>query len=245
MAIEDVLGQMSDILPKFVHAVEGNVPATDKKNTLYMIDGADGSPKGMAFSGPDGLPAYYAKPGMDGATGPQGAPGQIGPQGDIGPPGPKGDTGATGATGAKGDTGATGPQGPKGDPGTGFPTTSTAYQLYGTDSNGAQITVPYSTGNNPNMIPQRDAAGQIVGVNPVSSNHLVWKQYVDNAVSNISLTPGPQGPKGDTGATGATGAKGDTGNTGPQGPAGIATITIGANPPDNPVVGTLWFQTIT
>jgi len=49
------------------------------------------------------------------------------------------------------------------------------------------------------------------------------KEYVDNLIANISLTPGPQGPKGDTGETGATGATGATGpkgDTGEQGPKG-------------------------
>ena len=46
--------------------------------------------------------------------------------------------------------------------------------------------------------------------NPTQSLHAVPKQYVDTAISNISLTPGP---KGDTGATGATGPKGDPGSS--------------------------------
>lgn len=39
-------------------------------------------------------------------------------------------------------------------------------------------------------------------------------EYVDSAVENIELTPGPQGPKGDKGD------KGDQGDPGPQGPKG-------------------------
>ncbi len=61
------------------------------------------------------------------------------------------------------------------------------------------------------------------------------EEYVNAAVNQIELTPGPQGPKGDkgdkgdTGATGAqgiqgpigpVGPKGDRGEIGPQGPAG-------------------------
>ena len=50
------------------------------------------------------------------------------------------------------------------------------------------------------------------------------EEYVDNAVENIELTPGPQGPqgeKGDKGDKGDPGEKGDKGDTGPQGPQGI------------------------
>lgn len=61
------------------------------------------------------------------------------------------------------------------------------------------------------------------------------EEYVEAAVKEIELTPGPQGPKGDKGdkgdqgiqgkqgiqgPTGPQGPKGDTGATGPQGPAG-------------------------
>ena len=55
------------------------------------------------------------------------------------------------------------------------------------------------------------------------------EEYVEAAVNEIELTPGPQGPKGDKGdkgdqgiqgPTGPQGPKGDTGATGPQGPAG-------------------------
>ena len=82
----------------------------------------------------------------------------------------------------------------------------------------------------------------------------LWAR-VNQALSTISLTPGPPGPKGDkgdkgdtgatgsqgpqgnTGATGAAGAKGDkgdkgdTGATGPQGPAGTANYTAPASGP--------------
>jgi hypothetical protein len=56
------------------------------------------------------------------------------------------------------------------------------------------------------------------------------KSYVDNAVADISLTPGPMGPagaqgpkgdKGDQGFQGIQGVKGDKGDAGPQGLQGI------------------------
>jgi hypothetical protein len=46
------------------------------------------------------------------------------------------------------------------------------------------------------------------------------KTYVDKAIQQIELTPGPQGEKGDPGPQGPQGEKGDTGNTGPQGEKG-------------------------
>ena len=49
------------------------------------------------------------------------------------------------------------------------------------------------------------------------------KEYVDEQIENIELTPGPQGPagpQGEQGEQGPKGDKGDTGLTGPQGPKG-------------------------
>lgn len=43
------------------------------------------------------------------------------------------------------------------------------------------------------------------------------KSYVDNAVADISLTPGPVGPQGPAGAQGPKGDKGEQGFQGPQG----------------------------
>lgn len=51
---------------------------------------------------------------------------------------------------------------------------------------------------------------------PTANLHAATKQYVDNKVSTIALTPGPQGPAGPAGIQG------------PQGPAGVPyTITYG------------------
>lgn len=44
--------------------------------------------------------------------------------------------------------------------------------------------------------------------------------YVNNAISEIELTPGPQGPKGEDGAPGPAGKDGEQGPQGPQGPQG-------------------------
>lgn len=50
------------------------------------------------------------------------------------------------------------------------------------------------------------------------------KSYVDNAVADISLTPGPVGPMGPAGAQGPKGDKGDQGFQGPQGLKGDTGI---------------------
>lgn len=62
---------------------------------------------------------------------------------------------------------------------------------------------------------------------PVSADEATSKAYVDQSISTIALTPGPQGPQGvpgptgPTGATGTTGPQGPAGPQGPQGPAGV------------------------
>ena len=43
---------------------------------------------------------------------------------------------------------------------------------------------------------------------------------IENGISEIELTPGPQGATGPKGDTGAQGPKGDRGETGPQGSKG-------------------------
>ena len=65
----------------------------------------------------------------------------------------------------------------------------------------------------------------------VTGNLVVGTTNVLDAITNISLTPGPTGPqgdegdKGDTGLTGPTGPKGDAGPTGPTGPIGGTGLT--------------------
>jgi hypothetical protein len=51
-------------------------------------------------------------------------------------------------------------------------------------------------------------------------DYVPTKEYVDNAISNIELTPGPQGEQGIQGPQGEKGDKGDQGEVGPQGPQG-------------------------
>lgn len=62
-----------------------------------------------------------------------------------------------------------------------------------------------------------------------ADDRYVTEDYVDNAISNIELTPGPQGEpgiqgekgdKGDQGEVGPQGPQGEQGPMGPQGPAG-------------------------
>lgn len=85
--------------------------------------------------------------------------------------------------------------------------------------------------------------------------------HLEDGISNIELTPGPQGPAGPKGDTGATGPKGDTGlqgpkgeqgpqgERGPQGPAGengsdakqITSVVINTDATDKVTGGTVTF----
>lgn len=47
---------------------------------------------------------------------------------------------------------------------------------------------------------------------------------IENGISEIELTPGPQGATGPKGDTGAQGPKGDRGETGPQGEQGADAV---------------------
>lgn len=49
---------------------------------------------------------------------------------------------------------------------------------------------------------------------PTMDRQLVTKDYVDNQIEQIELTPGPQGEKGETGDTGAQGPTGPAGDDG-------------------------------
>jgi len=157
--------------------------------------GAKGDIGSIGPVGPQGPQGVPGDPG--GPVGPQGPKGDPGPQGDTGAQGiqgPQGPAGAAGAIGPKGDTGAQGPKGdtgPQGPAGAVDPSlldgkadkVALASRLYATDAAGAQTSLAYSSGNNPGTVPMRDGAGQLVGVAPTAANHLVWKQYVDAAVS--------------------------------------------------------------
>jgi hypothetical protein len=55
--------------------------------------------------------------------------------------------------------------------------------------------------------------------------------YLQNQITNIQLTPGPQGPKGDTGPQGPAGPQGEQGIQGPQGEQGpIGELPSGTLP---------------
>ena len=69
----------------------------------------------------------------------------------------------------------------------------------------------------------------------VGENIKATVDYIDQEISNIELTPGPQGEQGEQGTQGIPGAQGDiglqgeqglTGATGPQGPAGADGVSI-------------------
>lgn len=81
---------------------------------------------------------------------------------------------------------------------------SSTKQVYITDQ-GILIRskVKYGEDGKQNLTPEED--------------YVPTKEYVDNAISNIELTPGPQG---EPGIQGEKGEKGDKGEVGPQGPMG-------------------------
>lgn len=56
--------------------------------------------------------------------------------------------------------------------------------------------------------------------NPIEG--AVTQEYVDNAIAEIELTPGPAGPQGPQGEQGIQGEQGPQGETGPQGEQGPA-----------------------
>lgn len=106
-------------------------------------------------------------------------------------------------------------------------------------------------------IPVIALAQQTGGLPALKAEVEAVQTNLQNQISNIQLTPGPQGPigpqglKGDTGATGATGAKGDTGPvgtigptgaTGAQGPIGL-TGPAGATGATGPVPAHQWSGT--
>ena len=76
--------------------------------------------------------------------------------------------------------------------------------------------------------------------------------HLEDSISNIELTPGPQGPagpKGDTGLQGPKGEQGPQGERGPQGPAGengsdakqITKVVINTDATDKVTGGTVTF----
>lgn len=66
---------------------------------------------------------------------------------------------------------------------------------------------------------QKIAEAQLDGGEVDLSNYAT-KNYVDESIRTIELTPGPKGDKGDAGPQGLQGEKGDRGDIGPMGPQG-------------------------
>lgn len=65
------------------------------------------------------------------------------------------------------------------------PTTSSAFKIYATDSDGNQTTKDYTTGNTGSTIVLRSSAGQVsVALTPTADPHATSKKYVDNALAN-------------------------------------------------------------
>ena len=139
-------------------------------------------------------------PGPQGPQGPQGERGIQGPQGDIGPQGPQG------------------PQGPKGDAGT------TSW-----NDLDDKPTIPSIEGlATESYVIEKIAEASLSG-GGVDLSSYATKEYVNNSIETVQLTPGPKGDKGDKGDTGEVGPvgpqglqgeKGDRGDIGPMGPQG-------------------------
>lgn len=79
----------------------------------------------------------------------------------------------------------------------------------------------YLAGSGVTLVPNLtdESVGLLIGLNTETKN------YIDDAIENVELTPGPEGPQGPTGATGATGATGPAGATGATGSPGATGPT--------------------
>lgn len=131
--------------------------------------------------------------------------------GPQGPQGEKGDIGPQGLQGLKGDKGEVGPQGiqgPKGDKGE--PGTTTWEGITDKPTNLATES----------FVTQKIAEASLAG-GDVDLSGYATIDFVEQEISNIELTPGPQGPKGDKGDTGETGPVGPQGLQGPKGDTGL------------------------
>ena len=189
------------------------------------VKGATGSTGAQGPEGPKGDTGDTGPKGETGEVGPQGpagadstVPGPSGPEGPMGPQGPKGNKGDTGETG---DTGPEGPEGPAGEDG------QAGFLVYD------EVEAAYPTRDNDNPVtfygPVDPSAFMLVGdtwINTTGEATALYatEAYVDTAIEEIELLPGPEGPAGPAGADstvpGPTGPQGATGPTGPQGPAG-------------------------
>ena len=163
----------------------------------------------------EGIQGPQGPQGIQGPQGPKGDTGDTGPKGDQGIQGPQGQQGIQGATGngiysitLDNGTAVSGgtqyvmtitytdnttstltfiaPVGP-----TGVEKTSTANQLYGTDSNGDQTTLEYGSSqtNSADKIVQRDSNRDVlVPSTPTSNNGATSKSYVNNLISPTAWT---------------------------------------------------------
>jgi hypothetical protein len=83
------------------------------------------------------------------------------------------------------------------------------------DKDNATFVGDLKVGNNLNTLSARVLGNLTVDGDIISSN-------LQDQITNIQLTPGPQSETGPAGPAGPQGAKGDTGDTGPTGPQGPA-----------------------
>ena len=78
----------------------------------------------------------------------------------------------------------------------------------------------------PSALKMANNLSDVVNKGTARTNLQVYsKTEVDTAVTNISLTPGPQGPTGPTGGVGSTGPAGPAGEAGPAGQQGAVGNT--------------------
>lgn len=141
-----------------------------------------------------------------------------GPQGPIGPKGDAGPQGERGIQGPQGDIGPQGPRGPKGDAGT------TSW-----NDLDDKPTIPSIEGlATESYVIEKIAEASLSG-GGVDLSSYATKEYVNNSIETVQLTPGPKGDKGDKGDAGEVGPvgpqglqgeKGDRGDIGPMGPQG-------------------------
>lgn len=167
----------------------------------------------------------------------------IGPQGPIGPQGIQGETGAKGDKGDRGEIGPQGPQGQQGEMGPQGPR----------GEKGADGVVDYSMVYNKNEVD--DLIANVVAGGEIDLSSYATLTYVNTAISEIELMPGPKGEdgrdgqdgrpftyddfteeqleslRGPVGPQGLAGPQGLTGERGPQGEQG----PVGPMGPQGPV----------
>lgn len=161
-----------------------------------------------------------------GPQGPQGERGEQGPQGVQGPQGEVGEQGPIGPQGPQGEKGEQGPAGKDADP--------VDLSNYFTKSEvSSKLAAKSDTTHNHDESYASNVHTHtyltITGLSTayyskIAVDNLLFdyaeKTYVDNAITNIELTPGPQGEKGEQGERGEQGLQGEQGVQGERGPKG-------------------------